>query len=258
LGWRSAKPVIAQDDSSAPDAMGTEAVIRAAYDALNAGDVDGNMAYYPRNAVSVSLPPPPGTTGVVVGYDELLQVTKDLVSRNIHMEITDLHAHGESATMTALLTEDIFTDLGVAPMEATGTATVQDGLIVMESWVMREESFARFMAAIAAAENKGLVQRLYDEVYSGQSPDGLGELVTPDALDAYQAAVTDLQAAFPDLTVTVDNLLTEGDRVAAVLTFTGTPASGEEVTWSQVDIHRIADGLLAEAWRIGGPSVAGE
>jgi predicted ester cyclase len=114
------------------------------------------------------------------------------------------------------------------------------------------------MAAIAAAENKGLVQRLYDEVYSGQSPDGLGELVALDALDAYQTAVTDLQAAFPDLTVTVDNLLAEGDRVAAVLTFTGTPASGEPVTWSQVDIHRIADGLLAEAWRIGGPPVAGE
>ena len=41
------------------------------------------------------------------------------------------------------------------------------------------------------------------------------------------------------------------------MTFTGTPANGEEVTWSQVDIHRIADGLLAEAWRIGGPSVVG-
>lgn len=258
LGWLSASPVIAQDDPSAPDPQGVEAVFRAANDAINAGDAEGNMAYYARDAVSVALPPPPGTTGVTVGYDDMLQVTKDLVSRNIHFDITDFHTHGDSAVMTVLVTEDVFTDLGVAPMEFTVTTTVQDGLIVMESWVMRKESFARFMAAIAAAESKGLVQRLYDEVYSGQSPDALGELVAADALDAYQATVTDLQTAFPDLTVTVDSLLTEGDRVAAVVTFTGTPAGGEPVTWSQVDIHRIADGLLAEALSIGGPPTAGE
>jgi len=62
----------------------------------------------------------------------------------------------------------------------------------------------------------------------------------------------------PDLTVTVDDLLTEGDRVVAVLTFTGTSANGEPVTWSQVDIHRIADGLLAEVLSVGGPPAAGE
>ncbi|MFO7635625.1 MAG: nuclear transport factor 2 family protein [Caldilinea sp.] len=258
LGWLSAPPVIAQDDASAPDPQGVEAVIRAAYDALNAGDVEGNLAYYAQDVVSVSLPPPPGTTGVIVGYDDMLQVTKDLISRNIYMDITELYAHGDSASITALLTEDIFTDLGVAPMELTGTATVQDGLIVMESWVMRKESFARFMAAIAAAESKGLVQRLYDEVYSGQAPDALGELVAADVLDAYQTAITDLQAALPDLTVTVDDLLTEGDRVVAVVAFTGTPTDGDPVTWSQVDIHRVADGLLAEVLSVGGPPAAGE
>jgi len=143
------------------------------------------MAYYAQDAVSVGLPPPPGSTGVEAGYDTIRALSESLISRNIHVEITDFRAHGESATITALITEDIFTDLGVAPVEFTGATTVQDGLILMESWVMRKESFARFMVALAAAENKELVQRLYDEVYSGQSPDALGELVAVDALDAY-------------------------------------------------------------------------
>lgn len=258
LTGHSARPAYAQEATGAPDPQGVEAVFRAAYDALNAGDLERNMAYYAQDAVSVGLPAPPGSTGVEVGYDAILAIAEDLISRNIHVEITDFRAHGESATLTALVTEDIFTDLGVAPVEFTGATTVQDGLILMESWVMRKESFARFMAALAAAENKGLVQRLYDEVYNGASPDALVELVTADAVDAYQTAATDMQTAFPDLAVTVDDLLAEGDRVVAVVTFTGTPANGEPVTWSQVDIHRIADGLLAEVLSVGGPPAAGE
>jgi predicted ester cyclase/ketosteroid isomerase-like protein len=256
-GGAGSQVVLAQDEASSPLSE-VEAVFRAAYAAMNAGDAEGNMAYYAKDAVSVSLPPPPGSTGVVVGYEDNLAATKDFVARHLQIEFTDFQANGDSATFTALVTEDVFTDLGVAPMEFTGTTTVQNGLIVLESWVMREESFARFMAAVAAAESKGLVQRLYDEVYNGQAADALGEMAAADALDAYQTAVTELQSSFPDLTVTVDDLLTEGDRVVAVVTFTGTPASGDAVTWSQVDIHRIADGLLAEVSHIGGAPMAGE
>lgn len=254
----SARPAHAQDDVGAPDPQGVEAIFRAAYDAINAGDAEGAMAYYAQDAVSIALPAPPGTTGVIVGYDDILQVTRDLIAGNMQIEITDFHVFGDSATMTALHTDDAFIELGVAPLEFTGTTTVQDGLIVLETWVIRAESRERFFAAIVAAMNKGFVQRLYDEVYNGESPDALAELVTADALDAYASAVAEAQAVFPDLSVTVDELLIEGDRVIAVVTFTGTPANGEPVTWSQVDIHRIADGLLAEVLTVGGPPVAGE
>ncbi|MCW5841982.1 MAG: nuclear transport factor 2 family protein [Caldilinea sp.] len=251
-------PARAQDADAAADPNGVEAVFRAAYDAINAGDAEGAMAYYASDAVSVALPAPPGTTGVMVGYDDILQVTKDLIAGNLQIEITDFHAFGDSAAMTALHSDDAFIALGVAPLEFTGTTTVQNGLIVQETWVIRPESFARFIAAIKSAENKALVQRLYDEVYNGQAPDILSELVAPDALADYQASVAEMQAAFPELTATVDRLLVEGDQVVAVLTFTGTPAGGEPVTWSQVDVHRLADGLLAETSHFGGPPAGAE
>lgn len=258
LSAHGAMPAQAQEDGESPNPVGVEAVFRAATDALNAGDAEGNMAFYAQDAVSVALPPPPGSTGVTVGYDAMLEATKEFVARNLHTEFLDFHANGDSATFTALLTEDVFTDLGVAPIEFSGTTTVQNGKIILETWVMRPESFARFMAAVAAAENKALVQRLYDEVYTGGAPDVLGELVAPDALAEYEASVTEMQAAFPDLAVTVDHLLVEGDQVVAVLSFTGTPAGGEPITWSQVDIHRLADGLLAETSHFGGPPATGE
>jgi ketosteroid isomerase-like protein len=257
-GWPGGQTVRAQDDPPHPGATDVETVFRAAYDALNAGDVEANMAHYAPDAVSVSLPPPPGSTGVEVGHDAIRAIAEDLISRNIHVEIMDFQAVGDSAALTARVTEDMFTDLGVAPVELTGATTVQNGLIVMESWTMREESFARFMAAIQAADNKAVVQRLYDEVYSDQAPQTLEELAAADALAGYQAAVAAVQSAYPDLTATVDDLLVDGDRVVAVVTFTGTSGSGETVTWSQVEIHRIVDGLLAGATQIGGPPASDE
>ena len=82
----------------------------AAYDAINAGDAEGAMAYYASDAVSVALPAPPGTTGVMVGYDDILQVTKD--PSLVKLEITDFHTFGDSAAMTALHSDDAFIALG--------------------------------------------------------------------------------------------------------------------------------------------------
>ena len=254
LGWRGTGLVRAQDDSSTSAAQDAESVIRAAGAALSAGEAEAFAAYYAGDAVYVALPPPPGTTGVFAGRDAIADLATGVAERNLRVEFTDFHVNGDSATFTALITEDNFTAVGVAPIEFDGTATVQAGTIMAETLIMRPESLAKLIDA----ENKALVQRLYDEVYNGQAPDILSELVAPDALAEYQAAVAEMQAAYPELTATVDRLLVEGDQVVAVLTFTGTPAGGEPVTWSQVDVHRLADGLLAETSHFGGPPAGAE
>lgn len=63
-------------------------------------------------------------------------------------------------------------------------------------------------------------------------------------------------SAFPDLRRFVDDLVSEGDRVVARMTlrgthqreFLGVPASHRRVALQTVEIFRVADGLLAEAW----------
>ena len=69
---------------------------------------------------------------------------------------------------------------------------------------------------------------------------------------------TMMHAAFPDLGITVHDLLAEGDKVVARITFTGThqgeflgaPASGNQVAIDGIDILQIRDGKVAAHWGV--------
>ncbi len=68
--------------------------------------------------------------------------------------------------------------------------------------------------------------------------------------------VASRRAAFPDIHVTIEDILAEGDKVAARLAFVGThqgpfqgiEATGKRVQWSGIWMYRIADGRLVERW----------
>jgi steroid delta-isomerase-like uncharacterized protein len=63
-------------------------------------------------------------------------------------------------------------------------------------------------------------------------------------------------AAFPDFRVTVENIMTEGDKVAVRWTVNGThlgplmgiPPTGRSVTFVGITIHRLANGKIVENW----------
>ena len=63
-------------------------------------------------------------------------------------------------------------------------------------------------------------------------------------------------AVFPDLTLSCDDIVPSGDRVAVRWTATGThegdqlgvPATHQKVTLTGIDIVRIADGRIVERW----------
>jgi steroid delta-isomerase-like uncharacterized protein len=65
-----------------------------------------------------------------------------------------------------------------------------------------------------------------------------------------------VHAAFPDLSVTIEELISGADTVAARMTlaathsghFFGVPATGRRVTWSAMSIYRVEDGRIAEQW----------
>lgn len=58
--------------------------------------------------------------------------------------------------------------------------------------------------------------------------------------------------------MTIDQMLAEGDRVMVQWTFRGVhqgdldglPPTGKQVTWSGINIFRLADGKIAEVWDI--------
>jgi steroid delta-isomerase-like uncharacterized protein len=65
-------------------------------------------------------------------------------------------------------------------------------------------------------------------------------------------------AAFPDLNITVEDLIAEGDRVVARWTLRGThqgaslgmPPTGKQVTMPGISVVRLAGGKSAEQWVI--------
>ena len=111
-------------------------------------------------------------------------------------------------------------------------------------------------------DNKAIVRRWIDEAY------GLGNLGIVDLLfapeyasngrhlgrDGVKAAVTMIRTAFPDITVDVEEIVAEGERVVVRVTtrgthlgpFMGMPATGRSMTIGGIMIYRVVDGRIVE------------
>jgi predicted ester cyclase len=116
-------------------------------------------------------------------------------------------------------------------------------------------------------ENKAVVQRLFDAINNG-SLDELPQVVAPDVVDhnavifmqpegpgGVEEGIRMLLQGFPDLRLTTQELLAEGDQVVARFTMSGTntgdyrgiPAPTQQHFQSEaIAILRIADGRVAE------------
>lgn len=109
------------------------------------------------------------------------------------------------------------------------------------------------------AINQGNADAIIDEVYAADYV--LHDPSQPEPVVGTQGVhefIANVGAAFPDLHVTIDDLVTEGDRVVQRLTargmhqgeFLGVPASGNDVSIWLIVISRMAGGKVAEEWQL--------
>ncbi len=117
--------------------------------------------------------------------------------------------------------------------------------------------------------NEAVLQRYYEEVVNGGNLAAVDEIFAPDyhshhndpvALPPGPEGVKGFLAAtregFPDVSLTVDDMFAEGDRVASRWTLRGTntgsffgnPPTGKAAEWAGVVISRVVDGRIAEEW----------
>jgi steroid delta-isomerase-like uncharacterized protein len=117
-------------------------------------------------------------------------------------------------------------------------------------------TFRRFHDAFADSGDTEFISKLIDEIVE---PDVKNH--TPvEAIGAHvlKELFARLHRAFPDLHVTVEDLIEEGDKVAGRNTLTGThqgeymglPPTGKSVTYSEIIIFRFVDGRIAETWGV--------
>lgn len=116
-------------------------------------------------------------------------------------------------------------------------------------------------------QNTSLIRRAFEEVYNQGNLDTVDELVSSDFV-AHSASqdihgpagmkryVAALREAFPDLHMTIDDQILDGDKVVTRWTARGThtgpyqgiPPTGRHGTMTGIDIDRIVDGKAVECW----------
>ena len=121
---------------------------------------------------------------------------------------------------------------------------------------------------MSTEDNKALVRRFYGEIFKQGKLEGADEIMAADhvfylsgmppvrGLEAWKQLASVYFAAFPDLQATIEDLVAEGDKVVARLTFSGThqgefqgiPATGKQFKVTGIDIHRVASGKIQEHW----------
>ncbi len=123
---------------------------------------------------------------------------------------------------------------------------------------------------MSAEENKALTRRFYEEIFNKRnlalteeltSPGAVSHEATPgtaDGPEGVRQVVQMLTSAFPDLHMTIEDLIAERDKVVAFTTLSGThqgafmgiPPTGKHFTQRQIHILRFTDGKLAEHWAV--------
>ncbi len=95
----------------------------------------------------------------------------------------------------------------------------------------------------------------FDDLYV---EDYIDHTVGTRGLKDYKQAYLAIKKAFPDVTVTIEDTVTEGDKIAARYTargthhgeFMGIQPTGKTFEMSEITIKRFEGGKLAESWAI--------
>jgi len=121
---------------------------------------------------------------------------------------------------------------------------------------------------MSTEENKALIRRFVEEIVNKGNIALIDELVAanyidhssppgaPSGIEGSKQFTNLFRMAFPDIHITLDDLIAEGDKVVSRFTMRGTnkgeflgiPPTGKQVTITGIHIDRFAGGKLVEHW----------
>ncbi|MGH3458765.1 ester cyclase [Aeromicrobium sp.] len=121
---------------------------------------------------------------------------------------------------------------------------------------------------MSTEEDKALLRRAQDEIYGEGRLDSIEDLLLDDVIahepDGDVRGVEEVKwylapylAAFPDMSVTVEDVIAEGDKVVNRYRFRGThtgtteeygPPTGKQLVIEGITLYHFKDGKVAEMW----------
>lgn len=119
---------------------------------------------------------------------------------------------------------------------------------------------------MSAEDNKSLVRRYYEEVVNTGKVDALAEFISPEYVEVQNNTrypvglagakehVLGVRETYPDLHLTVEQQIAEGEWVATCVTARGTHLgvwlgmrpTGQRLEMTAVNIDRVVDGRIVE------------
>ena len=124
---------------------------------------------------------------------------------------------------------------------------------------------------MSAEENKATVRRIYDELWNERRLEVADEVIAEDGVnydtglvprpfgpEEMKGTVRMVTAGLPDNYHRVEEMISEGDKVVARVTLTGTqegeimgiPPTGRRIEVTEIHIYRMEDGKAVE-YRVG-------
>jgi predicted ester cyclase len=118
-------------------------------------------------------------------------------------------------------------------------------------------------------ENEGTFRRLIDEGFNKGNLAALDDLfasnfvehqngITPPNIEGLKGAIISLRTPFPDLQLTIEEIITSGDKTWARIAgrgthqapFMGRPPMGKSFGITVIDICRFENGKIVEHWGV--------
>jgi steroid delta-isomerase-like uncharacterized protein len=121
---------------------------------------------------------------------------------------------------------------------------------------------------VSAEENKAVLRR-WIEAYNERDLQAEADVLAPDyvahvpavpgpleGLEAWRQFSGSFAEAFPDIRLSIEDIMAEGDMVAARVAFRGThrgefqgiPPTGKEVAFTSIEVNRVVEGKVEEHW----------
>ncbi len=121
---------------------------------------------------------------------------------------------------------------------------------------------------MSTEDNKALLRQFYEEVLNQHNLAAMEKYIAPDCMDhtlppgmpqgieGVKMFTSIFLTAFPDIRNKAEDMIAEGDKVVARISFDGThqgafqgiPPTGKQVKVPGIDIVRISGGKIVEHW----------
>lgn len=148
-GGQAVPPAPAPTDSSESKTKIASEVVQEMVARMNAGDVEGSLAYFADDAVAYIIGLPPTGMEIYAGKEQIRALWQDSVDNHFQWETEITSTNGDIVMVQAKTWHDFTRQLEVAPLEYSDVYAVKDGKITTYGTTITAGALAKFKPAFA-------------------------------------------------------------------------------------------------------------